>query len=69
MVTGAGGSIGSEICRQILNFKPKMLLLVGRGENRIFEIDRELSQNLTARPSFARLIGDVTDEPRMRADL
>jgi FlaA1/EpsC-like NDP-sugar epimerase len=65
MVTGAGGSIGSEICRQILNFKPKMLLLVGRGENRIFEIDRELSQNLGT-AQLRTLIGDVTDQARMR---
>ena len=42
MVTGAGGSIGSEICRQILRFNPRMLLLVGRGENRIFKVERKL---------------------------
>jgi FlaA1/EpsC-like NDP-sugar epimerase len=42
MVTGAGGSIGSEICRQVLRFHPKKLILVGRGENRIFHIEREL---------------------------
>lgn len=65
MVTGAGGSIGSEICRQILNYNPKTLLLVGRGENRIFEIDRELSRHDRA-TQLRTLIGDVTDEPRMR---
>lgn len=65
MVTGAGGSIGSEICRQVLNFRPKMLLLVGRGENRIFEIDRELSR-LEGATQLRTLIGDVTDGPRMR---
>ncbi len=42
MVTGAGGSIGSEICRQIVRFNPQSLILVGRGENRIFAIEREL---------------------------
>jgi FlaA1/EpsC-like NDP-sugar epimerase len=42
LVTGAGGSIGSEICRQVLKFRPKRLVLVGRGENRIFHIEREL---------------------------
>ncbi len=42
MVTGAGGSIGSEICRQLLHFNPRMLLLVGRGENRIFKVERKL---------------------------
>lgn len=65
MVTGAGGSIGSEICRQIMKFNPKTLLLVGRGENRIFEIDRELSQ-LNSDSQIRTLIGDITDEPRMR---
>ncbi|MHB8974676.1 MAG: polysaccharide biosynthesis protein [Pirellulaceae bacterium] len=65
MVTGAGGSIGSEICRQILNFHPKLLLLVGRGENRIFEIDRELAQS-DGNTQLRTLIGDVADEPRMR---
>jgi FlaA1/EpsC-like NDP-sugar epimerase len=65
MVTGAGGSIGSEICRQLLKFNPQALVLVGRGENRIFAIERELR---TLYPS-ARLvpcIGDVTDADRMR---
>jgi FlaA1/EpsC-like NDP-sugar epimerase len=65
MVTGAGGSIGSEICRQLLNFNPKTLLLVGRGENRIFEIERELGQH-DGTTQLRTLIGDVTDEPRMR---
>jgi len=65
MVTGAGGSIGSEICRQIVRFNPKTLLLVGRGENRIFEIDRELAL-LGKSTQIRTLIGDVADEPRMR---
>nr|WP_316046690.1 polysaccharide biosynthesis protein [Planococcus glaciei] len=42
MVTGAGGSIGSEICRQISNFNPSRLLLLGHGENSIYTIDMEL---------------------------
>ena len=65
LVTGAGGSIGSEICRQILAFAPESLILVGRGENRVFEIDRELRS--LDRPVFlASRIGDVTDDKRMR---
>ncbi len=44
LVTGAGGSIGSEICRQVLKFSPQKLVLVGRGENRVFAIERELSR-------------------------
>ena len=42
LVTGAGGSIGSEICRQLLAFEPSELILLGRGENRIFTLQREL---------------------------
>lgn len=42
LVTGAGGSIGSELCRQIIRFSPKRLLLVGHGENSIYLIHREL---------------------------
>ena len=42
LVTGAGGSIGSEICRQVLRRKPKQLILLGRGEGSIYEINREL---------------------------
>src|SRR5437660_3881208 len=42
LVTGAGGSIGSEICRQIMRFCPASLVLVEQAENSLFEIDREL---------------------------
>src|SRR3954466_592997 len=42
LVTGAGGSIGSEICRQTMKFCPERILLVERAENNLFEIDREL---------------------------
>ncbi len=44
LVTGAGGSIGSEICRQVLRLNPAKLILLGRGENSIYEIHRELSE-------------------------
>ena len=43
MVTGAGGSIGSELCRQLAYYKPSMLYLVGHGENSIYKISNELS--------------------------
>lgn len=46
LVTGAGGSIGSEICRQILRNRPKVLALLGKGENSIFHIQQELEQQL-----------------------
>ncbi|MCW1311252.1 MAG: polysaccharide biosynthesis protein [Candidatus Parvarchaeota archaeon] len=42
LITGAGGSIGSEIVRQVVGFKPKQLLILGRGENRIFDIELEV---------------------------
>jgi len=64
MVTGAGGSIGSEICRQVLRFNPRMLLLVGRGENRIFEIEQELAP-LSKSTTVCARIADVADRGRM----
>ena len=45
LVTGAGGSIGSELCRQILKLYPRQLILLGRGENSIYEINQELKQD------------------------
>jgi FlaA1/EpsC-like NDP-sugar epimerase len=65
MVTGAGGSIGSEICRQALRFNPRTLVLVGRGENRIFALEREL-RSVGSATELVPCIGDVTDEGRMR---
>ncbi|MDK7046852.1 polysaccharide biosynthesis protein, partial [Escherichia coli] len=44
MVTGGGGSIGSEICLQVLKFGPSKLYFVGHGENSIYQLDQELSQ-------------------------
>ena len=65
MVTGAGGSIGSEICRQLLRFNPAALLLVGRGENRIFRVERKLHATHQA-AVLQSCIADITNEPRMR---
>jgi len=64
MVTGAGGSIGSELVRQIINYRPKCLLLVERAEFFLFQIGRELSE--IEGVEFVSLIADVGDEPRMR---
>jgi FlaA1/EpsC-like NDP-sugar epimerase len=65
MVTGAGGSIGSEICRQVIKFNPRFLVLVGRGENRIFRIENEL-RSLGAWSPLGACIADVTNPERMR---
>ncbi len=64
LVTGAGGSIGSELCRQIAAFNPKLLLLLGRGENSIFEIDNELSLTF---PSLSKeaIIANICDKVRL----
>ena len=48
LVTGAGGSIGSELCRQICRFGPERLVLVERAENALFEIHRELDRGVPA---------------------
>ena len=66
MVTGAGGSIGSEICRQLLRFNPRMLLLVGRGENRIFKVERKLRAMSYSGAAMQPCIADITDEARVR---
>ncbi|MCY7376438.1 MAG: polysaccharide biosynthesis protein [Pyrinomonadaceae bacterium] len=65
MVTGAGGSIGSELVRQITEFNPKLLLLVERTEFALFQIERELAKNFL-KTNFLPLIADISDEPRMR---
>src|SRR5262249_29060357 len=65
MVTGAGGSIGAEICRQVLRFAPRALLLVERAENNLFQIDRELRGVARDGPVIPCL-ADVTDQQRMR---
>lgn len=65
MVTGAGGSIGSELVRQVARLKPESILLVERSEPALFNIDRELR---AAYPALVimPLVADVCDEARMR---
>ena len=65
MVTGAGGSIGSEICRQVLKFQPKMLLLVEQAENSLFFIEQELLHN-HPQATIIPCIADITDADRIR---
>jgi FlaA1/EpsC-like NDP-sugar epimerase len=64
LVTGAGGSIGSELCRQVARYGPERLVLVERFENALFEIHRELSAAFPHVPIDPR-IADVCDARRM----
>ena len=64
MVTGAGGSIGSELCRQIARFSPSSLLLFEANEYALFNIEQELKGNFTLL-DFISLVGDVKDGARV----
>ena len=69
LVTGAGGSIGSEICRQIAKANPQKLILLGHGENSIFEIHNELRRTFASGQislsDFHPVIADVRDRVRL----
>ncbi len=65
LVTGAGGSIGSELCRQIAVFNPDKLLLLGHGENSIYNIERELTRRFPAL-EIIPLIADIQDRSRLK---
>jgi len=66
LVTGAGGSIGSELCRQLLSGGAQRLYLLGHGENSIYQIDRELrllqEEGVGEKASIVPIIGDLKDE-------
>ncbi|WP_425248179.1 polysaccharide biosynthesis protein [Desemzia incerta] len=64
LVSGAGGSIGSEICRQIIRFSPKRILLLGHGENSIYLINKEL-MNLHTNTEIVPIIADIQDRERI----
>lgn len=65
LVTGAGGSIGSEICRQIAKMQPQKMLLLGKGENSIYEIIQDLNATY---PELKKvpIIADVRDRERIK---
>lgn len=72
LITGAGGSIGSELARRCAQFEPAELILMERSENALFEIDRQIARAYPARGravSLKRraLLHDVTDAPRTLA--
>jgi FlaA1/EpsC-like NDP-sugar epimerase len=65
LVTGAGGSIGSELCRQLARLEPAQLLVVDHGENSVFDIMAELTERFPSLDAVP-IIGDVRDRERMR---
>lgn len=66
LVTGAGGSIGSEICRQVLAFEPAKLILLGHGENSIYSIHRELTTlDPQRKVEILLIIADIQDRERI----
>lgn len=67
LVTGAGGSIGSEICRQVLQHKPKHLVLLGHGENSIYLIHKELSRKYgESGVTLTPVIADITNREQLQ---
>jgi len=65
LITGAGGSIGSEICRQVATFHPESIILVGHGENSIYEIDRQLRETYEDEIHIIPIIADIKDRKRI----
>ncbi len=65
LITGAGGSIGGELCRQVARYGPKKLVLFELSEFALYSIEQELSESFPHLP-LVRLIGDVKDAPQLR---
>lgn len=65
LVTGAGGSIGSEICRQISSFSPENLILLGHGENSIYSIELELRAKYDSTINIYTEIADIQDRSKI----
>lgn len=65
LISGAGGSIGSELCRQVMVFKPSRIILVEKSENALFEIHREL-KNTFPETDIRPVLADVRDQDRLR---
>ena len=66
LITGAGGSIGSELCRQLIKYLPKKLILLGHGENSIYNIEMELLENYVhSDVEISTVIGDIQDREKI----
>lgn len=65
MVTGGGGSIGSELCRQIAGHEPKQLIIFDIYENNAYEIEQELKRKYGSKLNLVTLIGSVRDSRRI----
>lgn len=65
LITGAGGTIGSEICRQLARLEPRHLILFGHGENSIYEITKELARRFP-KQKITSIIGDVQHQEDIR---
>lgn len=68
LVTGGGGSIGAELCRQIVDLRPAEVVCLGHGENSIYRITRELRRRLkdvSDAPTVHPVIADIRDRPRL----
>ena len=65
-VTGAGGSIGSELCRQILRLSPRKLLLVENSEPSLYAVEQELRQKLSETPALLPVLGSAADPVLMQ---
>lgn len=67
LITGAGGSIGSELCRQLCLFKPRQMVLLGHGENSIYSIEMELRRKYGNEIEFCTEIADIQDRDKIFA--
>ncbi len=65
LVTGAAGSIGSELCRQIMKMEPEQLILYERVENELYRIDREFGEAFRGK-GYVMVLGDILDTDRLR---
>lgn len=65
LVTGAGGSIGSEICRQVMKYKPAKIVLLGHGENSIYNIEMEMRVTYKGSVEITTEIADIQDRHKI----